>query len=495
MTSLETLRAAVGASLVGAPVAAANVEITSVVESLPDVLPGSLFCCVKGSRFDGHDLAREAIESGASAVVVERELTNIDAPQLLVANVRDELGPIASCFYDNPAGKLKMFGVTGTNGKTTVAQILGHLLSQSGERVGVIGTLNGAYTSPPATKLQEQLDALVRQGSTACVMEVSSHALAQSRVKGVHFRVGVFTNLTQDHLDYHHTMEDYFAAKARLFSADYVDAAVVNTDSEWGRRLVDIAKNQGVDKVLTYSLNDISDLQCLASSTRGQWRGEELNSPLVGEFNASNALAAMLSACEFGMTESEVVRALSTMPGVPGRLERIDVGQRFSVFVDFAHTPDGLKQILRTLSSVKSENARLIVVFGCGGNRDAAKRPLMASVVEDCADVVIITSDNPRDEDPEAIASEMVAGLNAPHAATVETDRAKAIEAALKMARHDDVVVIAGKGHETTQEIAGIKHPFDDREVVRNILHALERNDVPQDDAPKNDSLTNEVGK
>lgn len=448
-----------------------SVDITSVVQDASDATPGSLFCCIKGSRVDGHDFAAAAVAAGASAVLCEREVDiPAQVPQVRVADARAAVGPAAAAVLGHPSRSMTVVGITGTNGKTTTAHLITSILRASGRETGVIGTLwtapGGPPTTPDAAALQERFAELNRSGTEAVVMEVSSHALHQRRVDGTRFACSVFTGLTQDHLDYHRTMDDYFEAKALLFRPELSDRGVVNADDPYGRRLLESA----AIPLSTYSMSDGGDVSVGAIASEFDWRGQRVRLPLGGHFNVSNALAAA-TVCEIlGVEPGAVARGLEGAGTVRGRFEPVDAGQPFSVIVDYAHTPDGLEQLLTAVRGA-ARDGRVIVVFGCGGDKDRAKRPLMGEAAARLADVAIVTSDNPRSEEPQAIIDEIVAG--APGADfVIQPDRGKAIDDAVRRARPGDVVVIAGKGHETTQIIGGRELPFDDREVA---LGALER--------------------
>lgn len=442
----------------------AEVEVTSVTHDSRLVSPGALFCCIPGRISDGHRHAPAAVEAGAVALLCERPL-GVAAAEVVLPDARAAMGPVAAAFHGHPSSSLDVVGITGTNGKTTTTLLLQSVLEAAGRTTGVIGTLSGARTTPEATELQAQLAELRDGGTAAVAMEVSSHALALHRVAGTHFRVAVFTNLSQDHLDFHETMEDYFAAKARLFEPAYSEVAVVNADDPRGQLLADAA----TIPTRTYSLGDVVDLEVGQTSSTGTWRGRRLVVPLGGAFNVANALAALTAAVELGVDEATAVAGLAAAPPVPGRFEVIESDRPFRVVVDFAHTPDGIEQVLRAARAVTA-GGRVIAVFGAGGDKDRAKRPLMGEAAARHADVVVVTSDNPRSEDPAAIAEAVVAGTAGHRDVRVELDRRAAIELAVAEARPGDLVVVAGKGHETTQTIGDRVLPFDDRLVVREVL-------------------------
>src|SRR5579875_1015954 len=469
-----------------------EVEITGLAYDNRLVTPGSLFFCVPGFTRDGHEFAADAVARGAAALVVERELA-LDAPQLLVGDVRAAMAPAAAAFYGDPTEALEVVGVTGTNGKTTTAFLVPALLEAAGRPTGLLGTVKSVVggderevtrTTPEALDLQRTFREMVDGGDRACAMEVSSHALALHRADAIHFAAAVFTNLTQDHLDFHPTMEDYFQAKRLLFTtgdggvAEAGTALIVNVDDPYGVRL---AADLG-ERATTFALRTDADYR--AEDVRTGLGGSgftvrtpdgrlSLRSPLRGEFNVSNVLGALAAARALGVAAETCASAIATAGQVPGRFETVDEGQPFAVIVDYAHTPDSLQNVLTAARPLA--RGRLRVVFGCGGDRDRGKRPLMGEIARRLADDVIVTSDNPRSEDPEAIIAEVLAGAG-PHVAH-DADREAAIARAIGDAEPGDVVVIAGKGHEQGQEFAGgRKIPFDDVSVARAILRGrLER--------------------
>ena len=464
-------------------------DLRTVVHDTRAVIPGALFCCVRGSRADGHDLAAAAVAAGAAALVVDHVLA-LAVPQVVVPDVRRAMGPLAAAFWGNPSHDLVVVGVTGTSGKTTVTHLLCPVLLASGlASCAIIGTLSGARTTPEATDLQAALAAeRDRAGSGAGVdrgpvagrgavaMEVSSHGLALHRVDGTRFAAAVFTNLSQDHLDFHHTMDEYFEAKAALFTPAFTDRAVICSDDPRGREL--LARLDGPRSGVTataYSLREAEDLTLSPAGASFRWRGEPVELALAGRFNVTNALAAAAAAEALGIEPAAVARGLSAATPVPGRFEAVDGGQRFTVLVDYAHKPDALEQALLAARELVAGGGRLRVVFGCGGDRDAAKRPLMGEVASRLADDVLLTSDNPRSEDPQAIIDGIRAGIppGAGAKVAVEPERRDAIERAVADARPGHVVVIAGKGHETTQTAGDTVRPFDDRDVARAALAAV----------------------
>jgi len=444
------------------------------------VEPGALFFCVPGSTTDGHDHARAALGAGAAALVVERWL-DLDASQVRVRSVRDAMGPMSAVVFGDPSRSLTLVGVTGTNGKTTVLYLLDSVLRAAGHRTGAIGTVGThvggepvalARTTPEAPDLIRLLARMRDSGITTATVEVSSHALDLGRVGGVRFEAGVFTNLSQDHLDHHGTMERYFAAKASLFTPERIDHAVVNIDDPWGRRLLDVAV-----PVTTYGLEAAAevrgeDVRATAAGLAFRVGGLELASPLRGAFNASNCLAAIAASRVLGIDDGPIREGLATAGQVPGRMEPIDGGRRFLAVVDYAHTPDSIRTVLAAARPLAT--GRVIVVFGCGGDRDRAKRSPMGAAATEGADLTVITTDNPRSEDPSAIIAEVERGAAAGGGTyVVEPDRRAAIRLALREARAGDVVVVAGRGHEPTQDLGDVSLPFDDRVVVREELDAV----------------------
>jgi UDP-N-acetylmuramoyl-L-alanyl-D-glutamate--2,6-diaminopimelate ligase len=441
-----------------------DVELTWAVHDSRAVEPGALFCCVSGAAHDGHDHAPAAVAAGAAALLCERPL-GLGVPEIQVRSVRDAMGPAAATLAGNPSRKLRIIGVTGTNGKTTTVQLLRSILEAAGIRTEIIGTLTGARTTPEAPELQRLLADFVAAGVEAVAMEVSSHALELHRVDGTTFAVVVFTNLSRDHLDFHVDMAAYFAAKARLIDASFAARAVVNLDDPHGRLLRDTASIP----VEGYGLDDASDLRLTPSGSTFRWRGAEVHVGLPGRFNVSNALAAATAAAAIGIEPTTVAAGLDDAGVVPGRFERIDEGQPFLAAVDFAHTPDGVEKLLETGRELAGDH-RVIVVFGAGGDRDATKRAPMGEVAARLADIVVLTNDNPRHEDPATILDEIERGMDAPVDLHVEADRRAAISLAVSLAADGDVMLVAGKGHENTQTIGDTVNHFDDREELRGAL-------------------------
>jgi len=467
-----------------------RLEISGLAYDSRKVGRGSLFFCVPGHERDGHDFAPAALAAGAAALVVERPL-GLHAPEIVVDSARAAMGPLAARFHGDPTRELRVVGVTGTNGKTTTAHLLRALLEAGGERCGLLGTVGSLVggaerlatrTTPEAIDLQADFREMLDGGERYCAMEVSSHALALGRTDGTRFAAAVFTNLTQDHLDFHPTMEDYFQSKRRLFESPAVK--VVNLDDPYGRRLMG-----ELEGVVTFAIDTPADYQARdvvvdLGGSRFQLCtpvGERLLSlPLPGRFNVSNALGALAVAHSLGIELDTLVGALEQGVRVPGRVEQVDEGQGFAVLVDYAHTPDSLANVLSTAHEVGE--GRVICVFGAGGDRDRGKRPVMGEIGAQLADVLLVTSDNPRSEDPEAIIAEIMQGASAvqrPSGAppvAAEVDRRAAIERAVALAEQGDVLVIAGKGHEQGQEFAGgVKVPFDDVTVAREALGARTR--------------------
>ncbi|MCU0308545.1 MAG: UDP-N-acetylmuramoyl-L-alanyl-D-glutamate--2,6-diaminopimelate ligase [Thermoleophilia bacterium] len=464
---------------------AARTDVRAVAYRADRVTPGDLFCCLPGVRADGHDFAADALARGASALLVARPLP-LPVPQALVGDPRLGMALAAAAREGHPSRRLRMVGVTGTNGKTTSAYLLAAILDAAGLRSGLIGTVEvrvgGAaetpsHTTPESVDLQALLRRMADAGDLACAMEVSSHALAQRRAAGVEFAAALFTNLTRDHLDYHGDEESYFRAKRALFVRPPGEGddppAAVNLDDAAGRRIaadrrvlgfaVDAAAEVRPDRLHM----DPRGFRAAFRTPRGPL---EIESPLRGRFNVSNVAGAVAVGELLGLDHDAVARGIAGLRGVPGRLEPVDAGQGFQVLVDYAHTPDSLENVLLTARDLAGDG-RLIVVFGCGGDRDRGKRPQMGAIGRRLADVCVVTSDNPRTEDPDAIIAEILEGAaDGPAALVVEADRRAAIHAAVGMARRGDVVLVAGKGHEPGQEVHGVVTPFDDRDVARAAL-------------------------
>ena len=439
-----------------------------------------MFFCVVGEKVDGHEFGARAVEEGAAALVVERELTELDVPQVLVGDSRAAMAPLAARFWGDPTAELRMVGVTGTNGKTTTAFLVQEVLKAANFPCGLLGTVKQVVggvekevvrTTPEAIELQATFRAMLEGGDEACVMEVSSHAMTLHRADAIHFEVAIFTNLTQDHLDFHADMEDYFLAKRKLFEME-PKTAIVNVDDPYGRRLADefecvTFSAEGAEA--DYSAREVSFDAGGASFCVGEI---DLRTALPGHFNVANALGAFAAAEAMGVGSEIAAAGLARAGRVPGRFEPIDEGQGFTVLVDYAHTPDSLENVLQ--AARRLAEGKVISVFGAGGDRDRDKRPKMGRAGAELSDLTVITSDNPRSEDPEAIVGEVASGAEGAAELEVVVDRRAAIALALGRAEPGDIVVIAGKGHEQGQEFEnGRKIPFDDREVAREELWKL----------------------
>jgi UDP-N-acetylmuramoyl-L-alanyl-D-glutamate--2,6-diaminopimelate ligase len=503
---LKQLLTAVEVLTVRAPLGALEeTTISSLCFDSRQATPDALFFALPGLHHQGLTFAQEAINRGAVAIVTEEELlfstkhqqsTNhhfVDSstkpiPLIRVADARKAMAALAASFYNHPSQGLSVCGVTGTNGKTTTSYLVRHLCNTSGRPCGLLGTVEyilpgkveeAARTTPESIPIQQMLDEMLQGGFKAVAMEVASHAIVQQRVANIEFDVALFTNLTQDHLDYHKTMEAYFEAKAGLFESlaqqeKKKGRAVINADDRYGRMLIERFSSKL--KIITFGQSSnvdfrASDIRYSAKGTifclDARGRSYLVRSPLIGVFNVYNALGALTAAASMGLELRRVIKALESAPQVPGRLQRVSEKKNFQVFVDYAHTPDALENVLRSLKQL--EPRRLVVVFGCGGDRDRAKRPLMAAAAEAHADVLFVTSDNPRSEDPSAIIAETVRGLRQQKHQVIP-DRAQAIARAIEQALPHDIIVIAGKGHEKYQEINGACLPFDDVLVAERAL-------------------------
>jgi UDP-N-acetylmuramoyl-L-alanyl-D-glutamate--2,6-diaminopimelate ligase len=488
LSGLVTL---LGLSAQGRPVRG---TVTGVTHDSRRVAPGDLYAALPGSRFHGAVFAEQAAEAGAVGILTDREgrirAERAGLPVLVVDDPRAVLGEVASWVYGRPVRDLCLLGVTGTSGKSTTTYLLEAGLRAAGHETGLVGGIEikvggdvmpSALTTPEATDLHALFALMRERGVTAAAMEVSSHALGFDRVGAAFYDVALFTNLSQDHLDYHPTMEDYFAAKAKLFTPEYSRVGVVNVDDSWGRRLTHIAKVP----VTTFSADGDPGADWRAADVRLEPGGSTFgvvgpggveaaaSVSLPGPFNVANALGAIVALVEAGIPLQTAVEGIATLPGVPGRLERVDEGQPFTVLVDYAHKPGAVEAVLATLRPLTEH--RILIVLGCGGDRDSGKRPIMGGLAARRADVAVFTDDNPRTEDPWVILNAMVGGvLTVPEDerahVIVEPDRAAAIALAVGAARRGDVVVIAGKGHEQGQYIADQVLPFDDRQVVRHAL-------------------------
>jgi UDP-N-acetylmuramoyl-L-alanyl-D-glutamate--2,6-diaminopimelate ligase len=461
------------------------VDVTRLTFDNRLVEPGALFFCVPGFTRDGHDYAADAVARGAAALVVQRPL-GLGVPEVVVPDVRAAMAVAASRFYGDPTARLRIVGITGTNGKTTTAFLTRALLEASGIRCGLLGTVKSVVggvehpvvrTTPEAFDLQRTFAAMLDAGDRACAMEISSHALELRRADGIHVAAAVFTNLSQDHLDFHETMEAYFQAKRRLFASELTAVRIANADDAYGRRLIAEFPGTvtfGIAAEADYRALDVrfdgTGCDFLAVTPDGEFPARV---PLPGRFNVLNALAAWAAARALGAPAAGLAAGLAGAATAPGRFQPVEAGQPFSVFVDYSHKPDALEQVL--LAARELASGRLIVVFGAGGDRDRGKRPLMGEIAARLADVALVTSDNPRSEPPEAIIDEIMAGVPASPHAVVErdADRRASIFRAVSLAEPGDVIVIAGKGHEQGQEFAGgRKEPFDDAAVAREAIAA-----------------------
>ncbi len=471
-TDIRSVVAAVPAALVVALNGADDVVVVvDLTHDSRQVAAGWAFACTVGERSDGHDFAANAVDAGASLLLVERPLP-LDVPQLVVTDVRRAMGHAAAAVHGHPAERLTIVGITGTNGKTTTTAMLGAILEAAGKNVRTQGTLSGARTTPEAPDLQRQLAGYVAEGVDAVVMEVSSHAMVFHRVDGTRFSAVAFTNLGRDHLDLHESMEAYFRAKASLFDPARADLGVTNLDDPSGRLIFDAAEIP----MVPYSRDDATDIVIDVDHHAFTWHGESITVPIGGHFNVMNSLAALTVADALGVAVADSAAGLANCPAVPGRFETVSdqLRDEMSVVVDYAHTPDGLDELLHSARNLL-DGGRLIAVFGCAGNRDRDKREPMGAIGAALADVAIITSDNPRREDPAAIVAEVYRGVaDRDRSKThTEVDRRAAIARAIELADAGDIVVIAGKGHESTQTIGDEARPFDDRVVARELLDAL----------------------
>jgi len=468
-----------------------DVMITDIVFDSRKVTPSALFVALRGAHQDGHAHVSAAVKAGAKAVLVEENVAADGVTRVRVADTLKALSHVSVLFWDHPSGKLRMVGITGTNGKTTTSYLIESIFSAAGWPTGVMGTINyrlgdtstpAPNTTPFASELQRFLSSIVDKGAKACVMEVSSHALELGRVEGVDFDTAIFTNLTQDHLDFHKTMEAYAAAKTKLFSSltmkspkEYPKCAVLNADDPWSEKIASIVKVP----ILRYRLHASADfytkgLVCDAMGSRFELHTpvghRPVNFPLLGDYNVMNALAAAAAAVSQGVALDAVVKGLEKIHGVPGRMESISSPRGFTVVVDYAHTDDALRQVMTALKKLKPKH--LITVFGCGGDRDRTKRPLMGEAAAQLSDEVIVTSDNPRSEDPAKITLDVEVGVRRirTEGYQIILDRESAIKQAFSIAQAGDIVLLAGKGHENYQILKDRTIPFDDREVARRLV-------------------------
>ncbi|OAB42691.1 UDP-N-acetylmuramoyl-L-alanyl-D-glutamate--2,6-diaminopimelate ligase [Paenibacillus antarcticus] len=475
-----------------------DIRVSGIQTDSRKVSEGDLFICLPGHTVDGHNYAQQAMEKGAAALVVDRQL-DIDLPQIIVKDCRYAMAVLADAFFGSPSKQMKVIGITGTNGKTTTAYLIEKIMNDHNVKTGLIGTIQMRYggrtfpmsgTTPEALELQRSLHDMAASGTRCCVMEVSSHALEQGRVKGTDFRTAVFTNLTQDHLDYHNTMDEYRAAKGLFFSRmgnafqsiqDKRKFAVLNADDPASAYF----RNITAAEVITYGLEEGVDVRATEISISAQgtdfhvdsFKGStDIKLKMVGKFNVYNALGAITATLLEGVPLNEIKRSLESLSGVDGRVESVEAGQPFAVIVDYAHTPDGLENVLKTVNEFAV--GRVLTVFGCGGDRDKTKRPIMGKIAAKYSDVVFVTSDNPRTEDPESILKDIEQGLIEDQVPLENylliEDRRVAIQIAIDMASPEDVVLIAGKGHETYQLIGQTTHDFDDRIVAKEAIRGIQ---------------------
>lgn len=462
-----------------------NIAVEQIVFDSRKASAFSVFVAVRGTQVDGHDFIEKAVELGALAVVCEEfpEVLSEKVSYVKVVDSADALAHMAANFYDQPSEKLKLIGVTGTNGKTTIVTLLFRLAKALGYKTGLISTvenrinnkvLASTHTTPDPVQLNALLAEMVEERCTYCFMEVSSHAVHQKRIAGLKFTLGAFTNITHDHLDYHGTFDEYIKAKKAFFDGLSSDAyALVNTDDKHAEVMLQNCKAHK----RSFAVKGMADHRARIIENHFDGLhlnidGNEVHTKLIGSFNASNLLAAYSVAVILGDSPLEVLTAISDLAAVRGRFEKVNSQSGIHCIVDYAHTPDALKNALGTINNIRTGNEKLLTVVGCGGNRDKSKRPIMAKIACDLSDQVIITSDNPRNEEPQAIASDMVAGLDPVDKKKVLTilDRAEAIRTACTLANPGDIIMVAGKGHETYQEVNGVRSPFNDVEVLQNML-------------------------
>lgn len=462
-----------------------DMEISSVTDNTKKVQKDSIFVCVKGGSFDGHDAAKEMLEKGAAVVITERDL-GLGDKQIITDNSRKFYGKLCAAWFDHPEKKIKIIGVTGTNGKTTITNVIKNILMSYGIKTGLIGTIRNEIgnepvhtdnTTPMAFDYMQLLDKMVKADCKYAVMEVSSFGLVQNRIGPTHFNIGVFTNLTQDHLDYHKTMENYYQAKKMMF--DECDFALVNIDDDYGKRLLSEICCPKASYGSSQEADYYSDAAKIKADGTSFWycfdgKSKLVNMKMTGMFNVSNVTAAITVCMKAGIPLEHILETIADYNGVKGRCEIIPTGRDFTVMCDYAHTPDAIENILQSVKQYTE--GRLICLFGCGGNRDAKKRPLMAKAAAKYADRLIITSDNPRDEIPEAIIDDILAGLKDSRIPfDVVVDRTEAIYHSLKIARKGDIIVLAGKGHEDYQVLPGNEHiHFDEREIVSEGLKLID---------------------
>ncbi len=458
-----------------------NIDITGIAYDSRKVKPGNLFVCIKGFQVDGHSYISQAIENGAVCVIIEQDITSVSIPTIQVENSRYALAMISAALYEHPSSKFQLIGVTGTNGKTTSTYLIKTMLELQGKKVGLIGTnqnmignqvLPTERTTPESLELQELFSEMVKQEVEFVVMEVSSHSLALNRVDGCHFDIGLFTNLTQDHLDFHGSMENYLKSKTKLFRQCKI--GIINIDDDSSKYIL----AHGTCKMITFGIAnkaavqgkdvDISEkgVRFQVESVHGQGK---IMLRIPGLFSVYNALGSLAVCQELGLTTQQVQNGLAIAKGVPGRVQVVRIDKDYTVIIDYAHTPDGLENIIQTIKDFAK--GRVVTLFGCGGDRDSGKRPIMGEIAGRLSDFCVVTSDNPRTENPMQIINQILVGMkdtNCPY--VMIENRNEAIEYALCNARKDDVIILAGKGHETYQEINGLKYPFDEKEIVQKIL-------------------------
>lgn len=441
-----------------------EVHITDVTHDSRQVSAGSLFCCISGSTSDGHQFIDSAIAQGAKALLVTQD-AQYAVPSLTVLDDRQAMAYAAHVVHGRPSHEVPVFGITGTNGKTTTAAMLSSILRTAGSSPHIFGTLNSERTTPEATDLQREMRRAIDGGAQSVVMEVTSHALQLQRVAGVQFAAGIFTNLGHDHLDFHGTMENYFKAKAELFRTATTRVAIVNVDDAWGVKLADLLESQyAASDLIRVSVKEAQNLESSLTQSSFIWRGRNISLPLGGLFNVSNALLAATAAEVHGVSLETIVEALVNLPVVPGRVQKVVSNSGVHAFVDFAHTPDSLRALLSSARASVGEG-RVIVVFGCGGDRDREKRPEMGRVASELADIAIVTSDNSRSEDPAAIIADICSGMGKTRPVEIP-NRREAIAYAVNIAQGADVVIVAGKGHETVQIVGAASLPFSDVEEL-----------------------------
>ncbi|MDZ5470697.1 UDP-N-acetylmuramoyl-L-alanyl-D-glutamate--2,6-diaminopimelate ligase [Bacillus sp. 31A1R] len=470
-----------------------NPDISSIENDNRKVQEGSLFICIKGFTVDGHDFAKDAVAKGAAAVIAERDL-GLNVPVIIVKDTKRAMAVLADAFYNQPSHKLHLVGVTGTNGKTTISHLIEKIFADAKQRTGLIGTmytriglkeLETKNTTPESLTLQKTFSQMVDEGVDSAVMEVSSHALVEGRVHGTDFDIAVFSNLTQDHLDFHHTMDEYrrakgllFAQLGNIFNINNPKFAILNADDPASEEY----KVSTSAHVLTYGIDQEADLRAVNIQMTAKGTEFELLSPygkhkivmnLIGKFSVYNVLASIGAGLASRISLNQIIQTIESVQGVAGRFEIVDGGQDFTVIVDYSHTPDSLENALNTIKQFAKGD--VYVVVGCGGDRDRTKRPVMAKIAFDCSDFPIYTSDNPRSEDPELIIKEMEAGVEGQKYVSI-VDRREAIQYAVKHAKKDDVILIAGKGHETYQQIGDQVFEFDDRLVAKEAIMEKEAN-------------------